>query len=104
MTKILILGAHGQIARVATDLFLKRTDARLTLYLRNARRLKISSHANRVGVVTATFWTRKRWSRPWPARMSCMRISPGQLERQTQCIVKAMERTGLIPALSMRSG
>jgi hypothetical protein len=23
MTKVLILGAHGQIARVATDLFLK---------------------------------------------------------------------------------
>jgi len=51
MTKILILGAHGQIARVATDLFLKRTDARLTLYLRNARRPKISSHADRVRVV-----------------------------------------------------
>lgn len=26
MTRVLILGAHGQIARVATDLFLKRTD------------------------------------------------------------------------------
>ena len=48
MTNILILGAHGQIARVATDLFLKRTDARLMLYLRNARRLKLSPHAQRV--------------------------------------------------------
>ena len=51
MTNILILGAHGQIARVATDLFLKRTDARLTLYLRNARRLKLSAHADRVRLV-----------------------------------------------------
>ena len=51
MTNILILGAHGQIARVATDLFLKHTDARLTLYLRNARRLKLSGHADRVRVV-----------------------------------------------------
>jgi saccharopine dehydrogenase-like NADP-dependent oxidoreductase len=51
MTNILILGAHGQIARVATGLFLKRTDARLTLYLRNAKRLKLSSHADRVRVV-----------------------------------------------------
>jgi saccharopine dehydrogenase-like NADP-dependent oxidoreductase len=42
MTNILILGAHGQIARVATGLFLKRTDARLTLYLRNARRIKVA--------------------------------------------------------------
>ena len=29
--KILILGAHGQIARVATRLLLDRTDADLTL-------------------------------------------------------------------------
>ena len=47
MTNILILGANGQIARVATDLFLTRTDARLTLYLRNARRLKSSPHPQR---------------------------------------------------------
>ena len=40
MTSILIVGANGSIARVAADLFLKETDARLTLYLRNARRLK----------------------------------------------------------------
>ncbi len=40
MIKVLILGANRQIARFAIDLFLKRTDAQLTLYLRNARRLK----------------------------------------------------------------
>ena len=40
MTKVLILGASGGIARVATDLFLNETDARLTLYLRNARKLR----------------------------------------------------------------
>jgi len=51
MPYILILGAHGQIARVATDLFSKQTDARLTLYLRNAKRLKLSGNADRVRVV-----------------------------------------------------
>jgi len=40
MVKILILGANGQIARVATGLFLRRTAAHLTLYLHNAWRLK----------------------------------------------------------------
>jgi uncharacterized protein YbjT (DUF2867 family) len=40
MTKVLVLGASGGIARVATDLFLSETDARLTLYLRNARKLR----------------------------------------------------------------
>jgi saccharopine dehydrogenase-like NADP-dependent oxidoreductase len=51
MTKILILGAHGQIARIAIDLLLKRTDARLTLYLRHARRLKLAGPADRLHVV-----------------------------------------------------
>ena len=36
MPAILILGARGQIARVATALFLKQTDVHLTLYLRKA--------------------------------------------------------------------
>lgn len=36
---VLILGANGQIARYAIDLFLKDTNAKLTLYLRNAERL-----------------------------------------------------------------
>jgi len=34
MSNVLILGANGQVARHAIDLFLKETDARLTLYLR----------------------------------------------------------------------
>jgi uncharacterized protein YbjT (DUF2867 family) len=40
MTNVLILGAAGGIARVATDLFLRETDASLSLYLRDARRLR----------------------------------------------------------------
>ena len=51
MIKILILGAYGQIARVATDLFLSGTEAHLTLYLRNAKRLKKIGHEGRVRVV-----------------------------------------------------
>jgi uncharacterized protein YbjT (DUF2867 family) len=40
MTKVLILGATGSVARYAIDLFLATTDARLTLYARHPRRLK----------------------------------------------------------------
>ena len=36
MTRVLILGANGQLARHATTFFLDRTDAHLTLYLRRA--------------------------------------------------------------------
>ena len=39
VTRVLILGAGGQIARVATDLFLEEADAELALYLRRAGRL-----------------------------------------------------------------
>jgi uncharacterized protein YbjT (DUF2867 family) len=49
-TNVLILGAAGGIARVATDLFLRQTDARLMLFLRNARRLK-KLESDRVRVV-----------------------------------------------------
>ena len=45
MTRVLILGATGSLARVAIDLFLKETDATLTLYVRSARRLEMSGSA-----------------------------------------------------------
>ena len=40
MTRVLILGANGGLARHTTRLFLKNTDATLTLYLRRASRLQ----------------------------------------------------------------
>jgi hypothetical protein len=39
MTNLLILGANGQLARNTTRVFLRDTDAKLTLYLRRASRL-----------------------------------------------------------------
>lgn len=42
MTKVLVLGAAGRIARLATREFLTDSDADLTLYLRNAGRLRIT--------------------------------------------------------------
>ncbi|MDO7904823.1 SDR family oxidoreductase [Paenibacillus sp. JX-17] len=50
MKRVLILGANGQVAREAIDLFLKETDAQLTLYLRNSSRLQITD-ANRERVI-----------------------------------------------------
>lgn len=40
MTNVLIIGANGQIAQVATKMLLAETDAHLTLFLRRANRLK----------------------------------------------------------------
>jgi len=39
VTNVLILGANGQLARNTTRVFLRDTDAKLTLYLRRASRL-----------------------------------------------------------------
>jgi nucleoside-diphosphate-sugar epimerase len=40
MTRVLILGANGQLACNTTRQLLEKTDAVLTLYLRRANRLK----------------------------------------------------------------
>jgi uncharacterized protein YbjT (DUF2867 family) len=95
MTKILILGAHGQIARVATDLFLKHTDARLTLYLRNARRLKISSHADRVRVVEGDVLDAEALESAMSGQDVVYANLAGQLQHQARCIVDSMKKTGL---------
>jgi uncharacterized protein YbjT (DUF2867 family) len=95
MTNILILGANGQIARAATELFLKRTDARLTLYLRNARRLKSSGHADRVRVVEGDVLDTKALESAMAGQDVVYANLAGQLEQQARCIVAAMKKTGL---------
>ncbi|WP_225047892.1 NAD(P)H-binding protein [Lacticaseibacillus kribbianus] len=45
MTKVLILGANGQIAKLAEAQLLKDTDATLTLFLRKAKRLHVQDAA-----------------------------------------------------------
>ena len=95
MTNILILGAHGQIARVATDLFLKQTDVRLTLYLRNARRLKLAGHADRVRVVEGDVLDAKALEAAMSGQDVVYANLAGQLEQQARCIVQAMKKAGL---------
>jgi len=95
MTNILILGAHGQIARVATDLLLQHSDMRLTLYLRNAWRLKLSGHASRVRVVEGDVLDTKALEAAMAGQDVVYANLAGQLEQQARCIVKAMEKTGL---------
>lgn len=95
MTKILILGANGQIARVAIRLFLARTDAQLTLYLRNAHRLTETAPADRVTVIegdvleTATLEAAMAGQDVVYANLS------GALEQQVSRIVSAMNAVGV---------
>jgi len=49
---VLVLGANGQLARHTTRVFLRDTDAKLTLYLRRASRLR-NPDPDRVTIVEA---------------------------------------------------
>jgi uncharacterized protein YbjT (DUF2867 family) len=93
--KILILGAHGQIARVATDLLLKQTDAQLTLYLRNAKQLKLSAHSNRVRIVEGDVLDTKKLEAVMAGQDVVYANLAGKLEEQAQSIVMAMDKTNV---------
>nr|WP_315425775.1 NAD(P)H-binding protein [uncultured Albidiferax sp.] len=95
MANILILGAHGQIARVATELFLQRTDAHLTLYLRRANRLKLAGPADRVRVVEGDVLDMRALQEAMAGQDVVYANLAGPLEQQAQAIVKAMNAAGV---------
>jgi len=94
MTNILILGANGQIARVATELFLERTDAQLTLYLRHARRLKLSCPADRVRVMEGDVLNSEALEAAMAGQDVVYANLDGELEQQARCIVETMQKVG----------
>ncbi|WP_407649832.1 NAD(P)H-binding protein [Enterococcus montenegrensis] len=51
MSKIMILGANGAMARLVTEKLLNETDHQLVLFLRNADRLSQYKNNNRVQLV-----------------------------------------------------
>ncbi len=95
MRNVLILGANGQIARVATELFLQQTDARLTLYLRNAKRLKLSGHQDRVRIVEGDVLDLKTLQVAMAGQDVVYANLAGQMEQQARNIVKAMDTAGV---------
>jgi uncharacterized protein YbjT (DUF2867 family) len=95
MTRILILGAYGQIARVATALFLKETDAELTLYLRNAARLKASGPSGRARVVEGDVLDPEALRAAMTGQDVVYANLDGQLEEQVVRIIHAMEEAGI---------
>jgi uncharacterized protein YbjT (DUF2867 family) len=95
MTKVLILGAHGQIARVATRLFLERTDVELTLYLRKARRLDGLSVKNRVRLVEGDVLDAETLEAAMVGQDLIYANLAGQLEEQARAIVRAMDKLGV---------
>ncbi|MEH3146443.1 MAG: NAD(P)H-binding protein [Methylobacterium frigidaeris] len=92
---MLILGAHGQIARVATALFLKDTDVALTLYLRNARQLRNLDGNARVRLIEGDVLDEPTLSAAMVGQDVVYANLSGPMERQAQAIVRAMGATGV---------
>ena len=94
MAKVLILGANGQLARNATQVFLKDAEAHLTLYLRRDSRLA-NPDPRRVTVVegdvldATTLQTAMRGQDVAYANLA------GDMARQASVIVDAMHAAGV---------
>ena len=92
--KILILGAAGQIARFAIDLFLNTSDAQLTLYLRRAGRLKHLA-SERVRIVEGDVLDKQSLQAAVAGHDVVYANLDGQLEQQAKNIVTAMTEAGV---------
>ncbi|AKP64798.1 NAD-dependent epimerase dehydratase [Levilactobacillus koreensis JCM 16448] len=95
MTKIMILGAHGAMARILTDRLLNETTDTLTLFLRDAARLSQYDDNDRVtlvdGDVRDTVAVVKAMA---DADIVYANLGGQDLDVQTQSVVDAMHQTG----------
>jgi uncharacterized protein YbjT (DUF2867 family) len=94
MSKVLVLGASGSVARVAIDLFLKETYARLTLYLRNARRLE-HVDPGRAHVIEGDVLDTAKLKDAMAGQDVVYANLAGDLERMAKSVVTAMHDTGV---------
>jgi uncharacterized protein YbjT (DUF2867 family) len=94
MTNVLILGASGGIARIATDLFLKETDAQLTLYLRNSGRIR-NMESNRVKVIEGDVQDIEKLKEAMNGQDVVYANLAGNLEQMAKAVVAAMDATGV---------
>lgn len=95
MTKVLIIGAHGQIARVATRQLLARTDAVLTLYLRRANRLDALALNPRVTIIEGDATDPVALEAAMAGQDVVYANLSGDMDRQAMTIVAAMQKTGI---------
>ena len=94
MTKVLILGANGQLARNTTRVFLDKTGVTLTLYLRRANRLANPS-PGRVAIVEGDVLDEEVLKAAMGRQDVVYANLAGEMPRQARAIVDAMHATGL---------
>jgi uncharacterized protein YbjT (DUF2867 family) len=94
MTRVLILGANGQLARHTTDVFLQTTDAALTLYLRRASRLN-NPDPKRVRIIEGDVLDVPTLTAAMKKQDVVYASLAGDMKRQAEAIVEAMHAAGL---------
>lgn len=94
MTKILVLGANGQIAKIVTTLLLERTNADLTLFLRNVKRLK-SLPTKRVKVIEGNVLDKEQLLAAIAGQDVVYVNLSGKMEEMAINIVQAMHTNGV---------
>lgn len=94
MTKILILGANGQLARHTAPIFLKRAGVSLTLYLRRAKRLA-NTDPSRVRIVEGDVLDAVKLRAAMAGQDVVYANLAGDMAAQARAIVAAMRETGV---------
>jgi uncharacterized protein YbjT (DUF2867 family) len=94
LTNVLVLGANGQLARNTARVFLRDTNARLTLYLRRASRLK-NPHPARVTIVEGDVLDRVQLEAAMKGHGVVYANLSGAMKQQADRIVASMHATGL---------
>lgn len=90
LTNVLILGAHGQIARLVRQRLLNETSDHLTLYLRNASRIK-NVNFGREAVIDGDVNDYQRLSDAMSGQNIVYANLGGQFEPMVKNIVEAMD-------------
>lgn len=93
ISNVIILGANGRIARIVTGMLLDRTDDKLTLYLRRARRLDETDNARETIVEGDVNDSAKLAEAMGGQDIVYANLGGSDLVQQTQSIVNAMHAT-----------
>ena len=94
MTKVLILGANGQLARNTTRVFLEKTGVALTLYLRRSGRLQNPDPA-RVKIVDGDVLDAGALRNAMQGHDVVYANLAGDMARQARAIIDSMHDVGL---------
>jgi uncharacterized protein YbjT (DUF2867 family) len=94
MKNVIILGASGNIARHVTDILVKMDDINLTLFLRNARRLR-NNDISKCRIIEGDVLDLHQLKEAMKGQDIVYGNLSGDLEAMAKNIVKAMAETGV---------